>query len=91
MLLHWGKEHLEELLPANLRARIKEIRVNPAHEMLQPIPHIDGRNGEVLFEVHTPSINRVSRKKLRKFFTEGQDLNIEVCAACRTLFRCSCS
>ena len=78
MLLHWGQEHLEQLLPPDLKARVKQTRVNPAHEMTQPIPHVNGKTGEVLFQVQTPSINRVSRKKLREFFTKGQNIKIEV-------------
>lgn len=76
MLLHWGTEYLENVLPGHLQARMKEIRVDPRCEMTEPIPHLDSFSGQVLKRVPTPVINRVSRKKIRKFLMEGEDLNI---------------
>jgi ribosomal protein L21E len=79
MLLHWGDEYLRKVLPSHLEARIKEARVDPAHEMTEPVPYINGATGEVIGSVPSPVINRVSRRKIRRFLTEGQNLIIEVC------------
>lgn len=78
MLLHWGTEYLYKPLPAHLQARFKEPRVDPSVEVFDPIPYFHGASGEILKRVPTKEINRVSRKKLRKFLSEGEDLDIEV-------------
>lgn len=77
MLLHWGTEHLEALLPEHLKARIREPRVDPANEEMAPTPYINGKTGEIIGTVPTKIITRVSRSKLRRFLTEGEDLDIE--------------
>jgi ribosomal protein L21E len=78
MLLHWATQHLENLLPAHLKARIKEPRVDPNYEMTDPIPYFNGKTGEIIGKIPTDVITRVSRKKMRRFLTEGEDLNIHV-------------
>ena len=77
MLLHWGSPYLHRVLPEHLQARIKEPRVDPNHEMVEPVPYLNGETGEVVSSVPTEVITRVSRKKLRRFLTEGEDLNIK--------------
>ncbi|KAK4543969.1 hypothetical protein LTR36_004743 [Oleoguttula mirabilis] len=77
MLLHWGTEYLGRVLPDHMQKRIKEPRVDPSYEMIDPIPYINGDTGEVLARVPTDVITRVSRKKLRRFLTEGEGLSIE--------------
>ncbi|KAF2170151.1 hypothetical protein M409DRAFT_19757 [Zasmidium cellare ATCC 36951] len=77
MLLHWGTEYLYKPLPTHLQARFKEPRVDPSVEVFDPIPYFHGASGEILKRVTTKEINRVSRKKLRKFLSEGEDLNLE--------------
>ena len=59
--------------------RIKEVRVDPSHEMTEPIPYMNGKTGEVIGRVLNNVIARVSRKKLRRFLTEGEDLHVKVC------------
>ena len=89
MLLHWGTEALLNVLPPHLQARIKEPRVDPYYEMTNPIPYINGKTGEVLARIPTDVIARVSRKKLRRFLTEGEDLSIKVCnCASGIVLRC---
>ena len=78
MLLHWASEYLEKVLPDHLKARIKEPRVDPSHEMVDPVPYLNGETGQVMNTIPTDVITRFSRKKLRKFLTEGEDLNITV-------------
>ena len=78
MLLHWASEYLEKVLPDHLKARIKEPHVDPSHEMVDPVPYLNGETGEVMSSIPSDVITRVSRKKLRKFLTEGEDLNIIV-------------
>ncbi|KAK5741894.1 hypothetical protein LTR17_003642 [Elasticomyces elasticus] len=78
MLLHWGTQFLENVLPEHLRKRIKEPRVDPRCEMAElPVPHFNGLTGEIIARVSSNVITRVSRKKLRRFLTDGEDLDIE--------------
>lgn len=77
MLLHWGTEHLEAVLPDHLRERVREPRVDPDNEIMAPTPYINGKTGEIIGTVPTKIITRLSRGKLRRFFTEGENLNIE--------------
>lgn len=78
MLLHWGTEHLENILPEHLRRRIKEPRVDPFYEMVNPLQHINAETGEVIATIKSGVITRVSRRKLRRFLTEGENLDIKV-------------
>lgn len=77
MLLHWGTEHLEEILPDHLKERIREPRVDPANEIMASTPYINGKTGEIIGTVPTKVITRFSRAKLRRFLTKGENLNIE--------------
>lgn len=80
MLLHWGTEYLEKLLPSHLRQRIKEPRCDSNLETsdgVAPIPFLNAVTEETMAEI--PLIgNRLSRRKLRKFLTEEENLNIQV-------------
>jgi hypothetical protein len=83
MLLHWGAEYLERLLPPHLQARIKEPRCNPhldAGAKIPPVPFVNALTGNVMAEIPIEgmSVNRISRMKLRRFLTEGEDLDIRV-------------
>ena len=79
MLLHWGTQYLVNVLPDHLRERIKEPRVDPACELAdKPVPYFNGATGDIITRVPSEVITRVSRKKLRRFLTEGEDLNIQV-------------
>lgn len=80
MLLHWGTSYLENVLPEHLRSRIKEPRVDPSCEMAdRPIPYFNAITGEIIGRVPGDVITRVSRKKLRRFLVDGENLDIEVC------------
>ena len=70
---------LNELLPLDLQARIREPRVDPHCETFEPVPHLNGKTGDVIGTVSSEVITRVSRKKLRRFLTEGRGLDIRVC------------
>lgn len=81
MLLHWGAEFFEKLLPDHLRERIKEIRCDPYLDTtapLPPVPFVNALTGEITAQIPLSNTNRVSRKKLRRFLTEGEDINIFV-------------
>ena len=80
MLLHWGDEYLRKVLPDDLAARLQEISVDP-HYYLKPnegMPHLDADTGEIVRYVRMPAMMRVSRKRLRGFLSQNQELNIRV-------------
>jgi hypothetical protein len=81
MLLHWGAEYLENVLPPHLQARIREIRCNPHLDTtakIPPVPFVNALTGEVTAEVPIAGSNRVSRMKLRRFLTQDEKLDIRV-------------
>lgn len=69
---------MHKTLPPHLQARMKEPRVDPSHEMVEAIPYFNATTGEIIKRIPTGVINRVSRRKLRKFLSEEEDLNIQV-------------
>lgn len=82
MMLHWGKDWLVKILPADLQARFKETLVDPSYDGSEPIPHVNGETGEVISRVAMPGLVRISRKKMRNFLTSNGDLSIQVTAMC---------
>lgn len=82
MLLHWGQEYLTKLLPAYLIPQLSEIRCDPGltekEISLRGVPYVDAFNGDIIAEIPMQGVNRVSRMKLRRFLTDGQNLNIQV-------------
>lgn len=82
MLLHWGQEYLTKLLPAPLVPRLRETRCDPnitENEVsLRGVPYVDAFTGDLIAEIPMQGVNRVSRMKLRRFLTDGQNLNIKV-------------
>lgn len=78
MLLHWGTEYFEKLLPEHLLKRTREARVDPTIDGLTLVPYLNAETGEIIKNIELPTVNRVSRKKVRRLLTEGQDLHIKV-------------
>ena len=70
---------MEKILPDHLRARMKEARVDPECELSQyPIPYFDVMTSEIANRVVTASVNRMSRRKLRRLTYDGLDLDVKV-------------
>jgi hypothetical protein len=80
MLLHWGEEYLKKVLPDSLATRLREATVDPHYDWKEneAFPHLDADTGQIVRYVQMPVITRVSRKRLRKFLTQNQKLNIQV-------------
>ena len=80
MLLHWGEEYLKKVLPDALAARLREVTVDPHYPWKEheAFPHLDADTGEIVRWVTSPVITRVSRKRLRRFLSENQNLHIQV-------------
>ena len=81
MLLHWGAEYLEKVLPPHLQARVKEPRCDPHLDTgtsVPPVPFVDAHTGETIIGIPIEGLNRVSRMKLRRFLMDGETLNVQV-------------
>ncbi|KAK6380699.1 hypothetical protein LTS17_004899 [Exophiala oligosperma] len=79
MLLHWGTEYLQRLIPERLHGRLNEITVDPNYEFKpnETFPHLNADTGEIIGQVSMPTLTRVSRLRLRTFLSREQDLNIQ--------------
>ncbi|KAM3067369.1 hypothetical protein ACMFMF_009860 [Clarireedia jacksonii] len=80
MLLHWGTEYLEKLLPAHLRDRMSEPRCDPnldTSSNVPPVPYVNALTGNLIAQIPMQGLNRVSRMKLRRFLTQGESLKIQ--------------
>ena len=79
MLLHWGAQYLLSNLPADMQARISEPEVDNFYNWSGggPFVHMNGKTGEIILRVSGDDpVVRVSRKKLRKFLSEGLDIRV---------------
>ncbi|OAL36801.1 hypothetical protein AYO20_03856 [Fonsecaea nubica] len=76
MTLHWGAEYLSKCIPPDMVAQIDEnICCDPFFKgKISSLPIYNGATGEKLFEMQGMDPRRVSRKKLRKFLSQGIDV-----------------
>lgn len=79
MMLHWGKEHLQETLPDDIAARFfqecdTDHPVQFAAEGSFRHPCYNGKTGEVLINLPVPPVRRYSRAKVVKLLSEGIDV-----------------
>ncbi|KAL4880574.1 hypothetical protein BJY04DRAFT_219045 [Aspergillus karnatakaensis] len=75
MSFHWGSESAKKLLSPSLRSRIKEVWVDPTvpDNSTYELPSYAGHTGELLGKTPDRSM-RVTRRKMRKLFSEGLDI-----------------
>jgi 2-polyprenyl-6-methoxyphenol hydroxylase-like FAD-dependent oxidoreductase len=76
MTLHWGSSHLEACLPSSLLNRLPEAYADPSlsPEAATGLPIHNGKTGELIMEMKAEKPCRVSRRKLRKLFAEGIEI-----------------
>jgi hypothetical protein len=76
MVLHWGVDHFNTLLPVDLLKRLPWIQCDPYYEGEHgPVPDIrflNAKTGDLLSTVAAKGMKRVSRRKTRVFFSEGE-------------------
>ncbi|KAL4815037.1 hypothetical protein BDW67DRAFT_186087 [Aspergillus spinulosporus] len=75
MSLHWGAQSVNRLLSPDLRGRIKEAWTDPTvpDNSFYELPIYAGHTGELLGKTPYRSM-RVTRRKMRKLFSEGIDI-----------------
>ncbi|MCJ1417254.1 hypothetical protein MMC32_003596 [Xylographa parallela] len=73
MGIHWALPLLENLLPADLAARLKEAQNDPfmVHPDKDTLPIYNGQTGEIMKALPVPRTIRVSRRKMRAFCSQG--------------------
>ena len=82
MGVHWGVPLMEDLIPAELTARlIAEACVDPTLDYVTPPTNgsriYDGVTGQLLKEMTVPErLLRVSRRKLRRLLSEGLAIKV---------------
>src|ERR1700712_3670220 len=78
MTIHWSKPLLEKLLPLDLWERIQEAQTDPSFDAKAAIdyviPFYDAKTGNHIKNAPMPHAIRVSRKKMRKFVSQGIDV-----------------
>lgn len=73
-MIHWAIHLLENLLPADLLARLPEAVTTPHLEFtpdVETFPGYHGRTGDLVFESKLPGGRRVTRQRLRRLLYEG--------------------
>ncbi|KAL3458147.1 hypothetical protein BJX64DRAFT_292412 [Aspergillus heterothallicus] len=75
MSLHWGTESIKRLLSPDLRDRIREVCTDPTlpENSFYELPSYAGHTGELLGKTPNRTL-RVARRKMRKLFSEGIDI-----------------
>ncbi|KAL4765292.1 FAD-dependent oxidoreductase [Aspergillus foveolatus] len=85
--MHWGAQSVNKLLSPELRGRIKEAWTDPTvpDNSFYELPIYAGHSGELLGKTPDRSM-RVTRRKMRKLFSEGIDIQYgkHLCAITKT-------
>jgi hypothetical protein len=76
MTLHWGASHVAACLPPHLVDRFHEAYADPGQkpDAVSGLPIYNGKTGECIMHMAADKPCRVSRKKMRKLFGEGIDV-----------------
>lgn len=78
MGVHWALPMMENLLPDDLTARLKEAQTDPSLDAPEKdsLPIYNGLTGEIMRSIPVPRNIRVSRRKLRAFCSQGIDVHV---------------
>src|SRR5271156_675731 len=78
MSIHWSRPLLEDLLPEELLARLKEAAVDPSFDSSAEggysVPFYNGKTGGHIISMPMKNAIRVSRRKMRSLCSEGLDI-----------------
>jgi 2-polyprenyl-6-methoxyphenol hydroxylase-like FAD-dependent oxidoreductase len=78
MSIHWSRPLLEQLLPEELLARLREAAVDPSFDSSAEggytVPFYNGKTGEHIISMPMKNAIRVSRRKMRNLCSEGLDI-----------------
>ncbi|KAF4825581.1 FAD-dependent monooxygenase cctM [Colletotrichum siamense] len=78
MALHWATHNIDECLPADLAANLKDAQTDPyadiPQEASKTIPMYNGKTGDLVTHVAADGPRRVHRGRLRDFLRTGLDV-----------------
>src|SRR5436305_13926663 len=84
MSIHWSRPLLDQLLPDNLVARLREPQNDPSFDSTLTngfdVAFYNGKTGEHLKDQPMANAIRVSRRKMRAFCAQGIDIEVGSCA-----------
>jgi 2-polyprenyl-6-methoxyphenol hydroxylase-like FAD-dependent oxidoreductase len=75
---HWGLPLLEELLPAQLRERLRSAQSDPFSDPQDAFYVYNGVTGDLVRKLPLPRTVRYSRRKLRDLCAEGVDILVNM-------------
>lgn len=79
MSLHWGGEFLDNILPPQLKARLRECNCDPFYEKDEnSYLHCNGQTGETILAMQGILPRRVSRRKMIALLSEGVDIQVGI-------------
>jgi hypothetical protein len=80
MSIHWSRPLLEQLLPDELLARLREAAVDPSFDSSAEggyvVPFYNGKTGEHIISMPMKNAIRVSRRKMRALCSEGLEIQV---------------
>jgi hypothetical protein len=78
MSIHWSRPLLDQLLPDDLIARLREAQNDPSFNSTNgfEVAFYNGKTGEHLKDQPMANAIRVSRKKMRAFCAQGIDIEV---------------
>ncbi|KAI8250057.1 FAD-dependent monooxygenase cctM [Colletotrichum sp. SAR 10_98] len=78
MALHWATHNIDECLPADLAANLKDAQTDPyadiPQEASKTIPMYNGKTGDLVTHIAADGPRRVHRGRLRDFLRTGLDV-----------------
>jgi flavin-dependent dehydrogenase len=78
MSIHWSRPLLDQLLPEEILARLREASVDPSFDSSADggytVPFYNGKTGEHIISMPMKNAIRVSRRKMRNLCSEGLDI-----------------
>jgi hypothetical protein len=78
MSIHWSRPLLDQLLPDDLIARLREAQNDPSFSSTNgfEVGFYNGKTGEHLKDQPMANAIRVSRRKMRAFCAQGIDIEV---------------
>ncbi|KAL8731725.1 MAG: hypothetical protein Q9181_004193 [Wetmoreana brouardii] len=74
LAIHWSLPTLKGILPDNLSQRLTEAQCDPSHQDDHSVQIYNSSTNELLKEISSADMKRLSRRKLRSLCIEGLDV-----------------
>jgi 2-polyprenyl-6-methoxyphenol hydroxylase-like FAD-dependent oxidoreductase len=79
LMLHWGLESLEAILPSDVLEKLPGAYCDPNYpeDYPSPLPVFHRGTGEILFHIPSTRMRLVSRQRLRAMLSHGLDIEYD--------------